>query len=69
MEQNPAVEHETTLEHALDIARRNAKEAQRLLDDALAKHGAGEIDDARVNQLRALLDVANEDLRRVTKEQ
>ena len=69
MEQNPAVEHETTLEHALDIARRNAKEGQRLLDDALAKRGAGEIDDARVNQLRALLDVANEDLRRVTKEQ
>lgn len=69
MEQNPAVEHETTLEHALDLARRNAKEAQRLLDDALAKRGAGEIDDARVNQLRALLDVANEDLRRVTKEQ
>jgi outer membrane protein TolC len=69
MEQNPAVEHETTLEHALDVARRNAKEAQRLLDDALAKREAGEIDDPRVHQLRALLDLANADLRRVTKEQ
>jgi outer membrane protein TolC len=69
MEQNPAVEHETTLEHALDVARQNAKEAKRLLDDALAKRDAGEIDDARVNQLRSLLDVANEDLRRVTREQ
>jgi outer membrane protein TolC len=69
MEQNQALEHETTLEHALDVARQNAKEAKRLLDDALAKRDAGEIDDARVNQLRSLLDVANEDLRRVTKEQ
>ena len=69
MEQNPAVEHETTLEHALDVARRNAKEAKRLLDDALVKRDAGEIDDARVNQLRELLDIANEDLRRVTREQ
>jgi hypothetical protein len=69
MEQNPAVEHETTLEHALDVARQNAKEGKRLLDDALAKRGADEIDDARVNQLRALLDIANEDLRRVTREQ
>ncbi len=69
MEQNPVMEHETTLEHALEMARQNAKEAKRLIDDALAKRQAGDIDDARVNQLRALLDVANEDLRRVTKEQ
>jgi outer membrane protein TolC len=69
MEQNPAVEHETTLEHALDVARRNAKEAKRLLDDAVAKRDAGEVDDARVNQLRALLVIANEDLVRVTREQ
>jgi hypothetical protein len=40
MEQNPALEHETTLEHALDIARRNAKEAKRLLDDAVVKRQA-----------------------------
>lgn len=69
MEQNAAVEHETTLEHALDIARRNAKEAKRLFDDALAKRDAGEIDDARVRQLEDLMIIANEDLVRVTREQ
>ena len=69
MEQNSALEHETTLEHALDVARRNAKEAKRLLDDARAKREVGEIDDARVSQLEALLTLAEEDLRRVTKEQ
>ncbi|QYF89960.1 MULTISPECIES: hypothetical protein [Arthrobacter] len=69
MEQNSAVEHDTTLEHALDIARKNVKEAQRLLDDALAKRRTGDVDDDRVNQLKTLLDVAAEDLRRVTREQ
>jgi outer membrane protein TolC len=69
MEQNAAVEHETTLEHALDIARHNVKEAKRLLDDALAKRAAGEIDDDRVKQLQALHDLAMEDLQRVMKEQ
>ena len=69
MEQNPALEHETTLEHALDVARRNAKEAKRLLDDAVVKRQAGEVNDDRVNQLRDLLDLANEDLKRVTREQ
>ncbi len=54
MEQNSAVEHETTLEHALDVARRNVKEAKRLLDDARAKHAAGEVDEARVQQLESL---------------
>ncbi|RKR29716.1 hypothetical protein [Arthrobacter oryzae] len=69
MEQNPAVEHETTLEHALDVARSNAKEAKRLFDDALAKRQAGEVNDDRVNQLQSLLDLANEDLNRVNREQ
>ncbi len=69
MEQNSAVEHDTTLEHALDLAKHNVKEAQRLLDDAVAKRAAGEVGDDRVNQLKALLDVAAEDLRRVTREQ
>jgi hypothetical protein len=69
MEQNSVVDHETTLERALDIARRNAKEAKRLFDDALAKRDAGEIDDARVKQLEELMIIANEDLLRVTKEQ
>jgi outer membrane protein TolC len=68
MEQNSAVEHETTLEHALDVARRNVKEAQRLLDDARAKHAAGEVDESRVQQLESLMALANEDLARVTKE-
>lgn len=69
MEQNSAVEHETTLEHALDVARRNAKEAKRLLDDARVKYEAGEIDDDRLHQLQSLMDLALEDLQRVTREQ
>ena len=69
MEQNSAVEHETTLEHALDIARQNVKEAKRLLDDARTKRLVGEVDDARVQQLEGLMALADEDLRRVTKEQ
>ena len=69
MEQNPAVEHETTLEHALDVARSNAKEAKRLLDDAIVKRDAGEVNDDRVTQLQNLLELANEDLKRVTREQ
>jgi len=69
MEPNPAVEHETTLEHALDVARSNAKEAKRLLDDAIVKRDAGEVDDDRVSQLRNLLELANEDLKRVTRDQ
>lgn len=68
MEQNSAVEHETTLEHALDVARRNVKEAKRLLDDARAKQATGEVDEARVRQLESLMALANEDLVRVTKE-
>ena len=69
MEQNPAVEHETTLEHALDVARSNAKEAKRLLDDAIVKRDAGEVNNDRVTQLQNLLELANEDLKRVTREQ
>ena len=47
----------------------NAKEAKRLLDDAIAKREAGEVNDDRVSQLQSLLDLANEDLKRVTREQ
>ena len=68
MEQNSAVEHETTLEHALDVARRNVKEAKRLLDDARVKYAAGDVDEARVQQLESLMALANEDLMRVTRE-
>jgi outer membrane protein TolC len=69
MEQNPTLQHETTLEHALDVARANQKEAQRLLDKARTAHAAGEIGDERVAQLERLLDLANTDLHRVMREQ
>ncbi|MFC7848368.1 hypothetical protein ACFUTU_07815 [Arthrobacter sp. NPDC057388] len=69
MEQNPTLQHETTLEHALDVAKANQKEAQRLLDEARISHAAGEIGDERVAQLERLLDLANTDLRRVMREQ
>jgi outer membrane protein TolC len=68
MEQNSVVEHDTTLEHALDVARANVKEAKRLLDDARSKYAAGEVDEARVRQLESLMALANEDLVRVMKE-
>ena len=69
MEQNPTLQHETTLEHALDVAKANQKEAQRLLDEARASHAAGDIRDDRVAQLERLLDLANTDLHRVMREQ
>ncbi|MBT2546837.1 MULTISPECIES: hypothetical protein [unclassified Arthrobacter] len=69
MEQNPTLQHETTLEHALDVAKANQKEAQRLLDEARTSHAAGEIGDDRVAQLQRLLDLANTDLHRVMREQ
>ena len=61
--------HDTTLEHALDVAKANHKEAIRLLEDARASHQAGDIREDRVRQLEGLLQVAAEDLRRVTREQ
>jgi hypothetical protein len=69
MEQNPTLEHETTLEHALDVAKANQKEAQRLLDQARISHAAGDIGDERIAQLERLLDLANTDLHRVMREQ
>lgn len=69
MEQNPTLQHETTLEHALDVAKANQKEAQRLLDEARHSHKAGEVGDERVAQLERLLDLANTDLHRVMREQ
>ncbi|WLQ06390.1 hypothetical protein [Arthrobacter oryzae] len=69
MEQESTLEHETTLEHALDIARKNHKEATRLLEQARVAHAAGEIPEGRVRQLQELLDLAAEDLKRVMKEQ
>ena len=69
MEHDRTLQHETTLEHALDVARANQKEAQRLLDEAKTAHAAGEIGQERVSQLERLLELATEDLRRVMREQ
>ena len=69
MEQDRTLQHETTLEHALDVARANQKEAQRLLDEAKTAHAAGQIGQERVSQLERLFELANEDLRRVMREQ
>jgi hypothetical protein len=69
MESDKILEHETTLEHARDVARANLKEAQRLLDEAKAAHAAGDISEERVIQLGSLLELAAEDLKRVTREQ
>jgi hypothetical protein len=69
MEHDATLQHETTLEHALDVARANQKKAQLLLDEARAAHRAGEIGEERVAQLERLLDLANVDLRRVMREQ
>ncbi|WP_223933199.1 hypothetical protein [Arthrobacter sp. StoSoilB5] len=69
MENESTLEHETTLEHALDVARANHKQAQKLLDQAIAANAAGDVTDERVQQLRTLLEVAAEDLKRVMREQ
>jgi hypothetical protein len=61
--------HDTTLEHALDVAKANHKEAVRLLDQARAAHAAGDVGEDRVRQLESLLRLAEEDLRRVSREQ
>jgi len=61
--------HETTLEHALDVAKANQKEAVRLLEQARAGQASGDVGEDRVRQLEGLLQVAEEDLRRVAREQ
>ncbi|MFP5312570.1 MAG: hypothetical protein ACLGH7_09225 [Actinomycetes bacterium] len=69
MDNESALQHETTLEHALDVAKANHKEAVRLLEHARAARKTGGVADERVQQLEGLLAVAEEDLRRVAKEQ
>ncbi|MDD7836972.1 MULTISPECIES: hypothetical protein [Paenarthrobacter] len=69
MDNESTIEHETTLEHALDVAKANHKQAQKLLDQAVAANAAGDVSDERVEQLRGLLEVAAEDLQRVMREQ
>lgn len=61
--------HETTLEHALDVAKANHKEAMRLLEQARAAQASGDVSEDRVRQLEGLLQIAEEDLRRVIREQ
>jgi multidrug resistance efflux pump len=61
--------HDTTLEHALDVAKANHKEAVRLVEQARASLAAGDIGKDRVRQLESLLQLAEEDLRRVVREQ
>jgi hypothetical protein len=67
--ENNAILHETTLEHALDVAKANHKEAIRLHEEARAAYSAGDIRQDRVRQLERLLELAAEDLRRVAREQ
>ncbi|MFJ5860297.1 hypothetical protein ACIQCM_02630 [Pseudarthrobacter sp. NPDC092439] len=69
MTKETAVQHETTLEHALDVAKANHKEAVRLLEGARAAHATGDVGNERVRQLEGLLAIAEEDLRRVMREQ
>ncbi|BCW54936.1 hypothetical protein OUO20_08480 [Arthrobacter sp. FX8] len=69
MDNESTLQHDTTLEHALDVAKANHKEAVRLLERARAAHAAGDVSQDRVRQLEGLLAIAEEDLRRVTREQ
>ncbi|MGG5171475.1 hypothetical protein ACQR35_04745 [Pseudarthrobacter sp. J1738] len=62
------MEHETTLEHALDVAQSNHKEALRLLAEAKAGVADGHVSPERVSQLEELLATAKTDLERVQKE-
>ena len=67
--ENKTTLHDTTLEHAMDVAKANHKEAIRLLEEARAAYRAGDIREDRVRQLEGLLELAAEDLRRVAREQ
>lgn len=69
MDNDTTLQHETTLEHALDVAKANHKEALRLLEGAKAANKSGDVSDERVRQLEGLLAIAEEDLRRVAREQ
>lgn len=69
MDNESTLQHETTLEHALDVAKANHKEAVRLLERARAAQKTGDVSEDRVRQLEGLLAIAEEDLRRVMREQ
>jgi outer membrane protein TolC len=69
MDKDSTLQHDTTLEHALDVAKANHKEALRLVEHARAGYAAGDVGEDRVRQLEGLLAIAEEDLRRVMREQ
>ncbi|MHC6593695.1 hypothetical protein [Arthrobacter sp. C152] len=69
MDNESTLQHETTLEHALDVAKENHKEAVRLLERARTAQKTGDVTEDRVRQLEGLLAIAEEDLRRVMREQ
>ncbi|MFP5365821.1 MAG: hypothetical protein ACLGIS_02970 [Actinomycetes bacterium] len=69
MDNDSTLQHDTTLEHALDVAKANHKEAVRLLEDARTAYKAGDVGEDRVRQLEVLLAISEEDLRRVMREQ
>ncbi|MFF1251466.1 hypothetical protein ACFVYC_03085 [Pseudarthrobacter sp. NPDC058329] len=69
MDKDSTLQHETTLEHALDVAKSNHKEAIRLLEGARAGYQTGDVGGDRVRQLEGLLAIAEEDLGRVMREQ
>ncbi|TLM80691.1 hypothetical protein FDW83_18485 [Pseudarthrobacter sp. NamE2] len=69
MEKDSTLQHDTTLEHALDVAKANHKEALRLVERARAGQQTGDVTEERVRQLEGLLAIAEEDLRRVMREQ
>ena len=69
MDNESTLQHETTLEHALDVAKANHKEAVRLLERARTAQKTGDVTEDRVRQLEGLLAIAEEDLRRVMREQ
>lgn len=61
-------EHETTLEHAMEMADGNLKEAKRLLDKAQAYFEAGDIDEERLKSIERLYELASEDAQRTHHE-
>ena len=62
------VEHETSLEHAAELADANAKEAKRLLEQGRKAHAAGDITDERLDALERLYETAVQDQGRTHRE-
>ncbi|GHD10040.1 hypothetical protein [Zhihengliuella salsuginis] len=60
--------HETSLEHAMEMADGNLKEAKRLRDKAREYFEAGDIDEDRLKSIERLYDIAAEDAQRTHHE-